>query len=87
MPDATNVMIFMLSWLPWLLSVGTFLLVGLAVAHLLVSLIVIIPTWKIMTRAGFSGAWSLLHLVPVIGTFIVMAILAFGDWPNGEATR
>jgi hypothetical protein len=22
--------------------------------------------------------------VPVIGPFIVMAILAFGDWPNGE---
>jgi uncharacterized membrane protein YhaH (DUF805 family) len=46
----------------------------------------IIPTWRICVRAGFSGAWSLLHLIPVIGSFIVMAILAFGDWPNGEAS-
>jgi hypothetical protein len=67
-----------------LLSLGTVLLVSLMLAHLLVALIVIIPTWKILTRAGFSGGWSLLHLVPVIGSFVVMAILAFGDWPNGE---
>jgi uncharacterized membrane protein YhaH (DUF805 family) len=51
-----------------------------------VALVLIIPTWRICVRAGFAGAWSLLHLVPVIGSFIVMAILAFGDWPNGEAT-
>ena len=39
---------------------------------------------RILERAGFSGLHSLFHLVPVIGPFIVMAILAFGDWPNGE---
>ena len=32
-----------------------------------------------------AGALSLFHLVPVIGSFVVMAILAFSDWPNGEA--
>jgi uncharacterized membrane protein YhaH (DUF805 family) len=70
----------------WFLGIGSFVLLMLVIGHVLVALILIIPTWRICERAGFSGAWSLLHLVPVIGSFIVMAILAFGDWPNGEAT-
>ncbi len=77
-----------LAWLlTWLVGLGSLLLVAVAVAHLFVSLVLIIPTWRICTRAGFAGAWSLLHLVPLIGPFIVMAILAFSDWPNGEASR
>ena len=71
----------------WILGLGTLALLFLAIAHLLVALVLIIPTWRICTRAGFSGALSLFHLVPVIGSFIVMAILAFGDWPAGEARR
>jgi hypothetical protein len=70
----------------WILGLGTLALLFLAIAHLLVALVVIIPTWRICTRAGFSGALSLFHLVPVIGSFIVMAVLAFSDWPNGEAS-
>jgi hypothetical protein len=70
----------------WFLGIGSFVLLMLLIGHVLMALIVIIPTWRICVRAGFSGAWSLLHLIPVIGSFIVMAILAFGDWPNGEAT-
>ena len=70
----------------WILGFGSFLLLGLLVLHLLVALVLIIPTWRICTRAGFSGALSLFHLVPLIGSFIVMAILAFSTWPNGEAS-
>ncbi len=70
---------------PWLLGISSFVLLMLLIGHVLAALIVIIPTWRICVRAGFSGAWSLLHLIPGIGSFIVMAILAFGDWPNGEA--
>ncbi len=70
----------------WILGLGTLALLFLAIAHLLVALVLIIPTWRICTRAGFSGALSLFHLVPVIGSFIVMAVLAFSDWPNGEAS-
>ena len=66
----------------WILGLGTLALLFLAVAHLLVALVLIIPTWRICTRAGFSGALSLFHLVPVIGSFIVMAVLAFSDWPS-----
>jgi hypothetical protein len=70
----------------WILGLGSFLLLGVLMLHLLVALVLIIPTWRICTRAGFSGALSLFHLVPLIGSFIVMAILAFSTWPNGEAS-
>jgi uncharacterized membrane protein YhaH (DUF805 family) len=70
----------------WILGLGSFLLFGIVLLHLLVALVLIIPTWRICTRAGFSGALSLFHLVPLIGSFIVMAVLAFSTWPNGEAS-
>ena len=71
----------------WLLGLGALVILALAIAHFLIALVLIIPTWRICVRAGFSGALSLLHLVPVVGTFIVMAVLAFSTWPNGEAQR
>lgn len=71
----------------WLLGLGSLVVFLAVLAHLLIALVLIIPTWRICTRAGFSGALALFHLVPLIGSFVVMAILAFSDWPNGEATR
>ena len=76
-----------MSWLiAWILGLGTLALLGLFMLHLIVALVLIIPTWRICTRAGFSGALSLFHLVPVIGWLIVMGVLAFTPWPNGEAS-
>jgi len=69
----------------WIIGLGTIALFFLIIGHLLLALVLIIPTWRICTRAGFSGALSLFHLVPVIGSFIVMAVLAFSPWPSGEA--
>ncbi len=69
----------------WLLALGSFTVFVLLVVHLFLSLVLIIPTWRICTRAGFSGALSLFHLVPVIGSFIAMGMLAFSTWPAGEA--
>jgi uncharacterized membrane protein YhaH (DUF805 family) len=69
----------------WLLGLGSLVLFFVVLAHFVVALVLIIPTWRICTRAGFSGALALFHLVPLVGSFVVMAILAFGDWPNGEA--
>lgn len=70
----------------WLLGLGALVILALAIGHFLIALVLIIPTWRICVRAGFSGALSLLHLVPVVGSFIVMAVLAFSTWPNGEST-
>lgn len=76
----------MATLIAWIVGLGTIALFFLIIAHLLVALVLIIPTWRICTRAGFSGALSLFHLVPLIGSFIVMAVLAFSTWPNGEAS-
>ena len=73
------------SFLAWALGLGSLLVFGIIALYVLTALVVIIPTWRICTRAGFSGALSLFHLVPLIGSFIVMGVLAFSDWPNGEA--
>lgn len=80
----------MLAWLlnsgvSWLLTLGSVLLFFLLIGHLILSLLLVIPTWRIFVRAGFSGALSLLHFVPVVGVLVIMAILAFSDWPAGEA--
>jgi len=37
--------------------------------------------WRIFSKAGYSGAMSLLMLLPGIGLFVMVLILAFGDWP------
>lgn len=43
--------------------------------------LLVVPTWRILQRAGFNGAWSLLMLVPLVG-FVVLWVLAFVKWPN-----
>ena len=70
----------------WILGFGILAVLLIFFAFVVVSLFLIIPTWRICNRAGYSGAISLLHLIPGVGTLIVFAILAFGTWPNGEAT-
>jgi len=51
-----------------------------AVLGLAVFVFFIYCYWRICAKAGYSGALSLLNLVPAIGTIIVICILAFGKW-------
>jgi hypothetical protein len=74
----------MMTVIAWLVGLSVFALMALLVVHVLFALLLIVPSWRIFERAGYAGLYALFHLVPVIGPFIVMAILAFGDWPNGE---
>ena len=76
----------MASLVTWMLALGSLTLAVMLVGYVLMSLILIIPTWRICTRASFSGALSLFHLVPFIGSFIVMGMRAFSTWPAGEAS-
>jgi hypothetical protein len=50
-------------------------------------ILVIIPLWRICSRAGFHGALSLLVIIPLLGPFIVGAILSFGTWGPPRNTR
>lgn len=54
---------------------GIFLIVTL-----LITLFFIFIYWKIFSKAGYSGALSLLLLVP-IANLIVIVWFAFADWP------
>jgi len=70
----------------WILGAGLIVIIlGVVLYLVIMVLALIIPTWRICNRAGYSGAMSLLHLIPGVGTLIVFAILAFGTWPAGEA--
>ncbi|MDR0225684.1 MAG: DUF805 domain-containing protein [Burkholderiaceae bacterium] len=48
-----------------------------------VAALMVVPAWRILQRAGHSGAWALLMLVPVLG-FVVLWVLAFSKWPNDK---
>lgn len=58
---------------------GTF-----SIIHWLIFAIVFIawmvPAWRITSKAGFSGAWSLILLVPMVG-FVAIWAFAFMKWP------
>jgi hypothetical protein len=58
--------------------------VGLGFGELLVLLllfgVVLLPAWRIVRRAGLSGAWALLLFDPLVNLVAVYAI-AFTEWP------
>ena len=37
--------------------------------------------WRIFSKTGQSGAMSLIGLIPGVGLFVLLCILAFGTWP------
>lgn len=46
--------------------------------------LMIVAYWKILSKAGYNGAWSLLVLVPGIGGLAsigILLFLAFSEWP------
>lgn len=47
---------------------------------LITIVIVMVPCWFILKKAGFSPWLSLLCLVPSLGTLVLLYILAFADW-------
>ena len=53
-------------------------------AGLAFGLILVLPLWRILSRAGLRPAWSLLVFIPGVGFLIVAAFLAFARWPGTE---
>ena len=43
--------------------------------------------WRICVKAGYSGALSLVYLLPVFGLYVLLAVLAFGEWPMDREAR
>lgn len=48
--------------------------------------LLVVPTWRILQRAGFNGAWALLMLVPVVG-LLVPWVVSFLKWPSDREQR
>lgn len=51
------------------------------IASFIVSLILIVPVWKIFTKAGLQPALSLLVFIPLFGLIVTVMVLAFNEWP------
>jgi hypothetical protein len=60
--------------------IATFILFELVVVFAVIAFMIWLY-WRIFAKAGFSGALSLLNLVPGVGHLLCLAILAFGRWP------
>jgi hypothetical protein len=44
------------------------------------AIIFVLPFWKIFTKAGFSGALSILMIIPFVNIGMLF-FLAFTEWP------
>jgi uncharacterized membrane protein len=55
----------------------TLLVIILAIAFAVLSVVIY---WRIFAKAGYNGALGLLMFVPIVN-FIVLCLLAFGEWP------
>ncbi len=53
---------------------------------LLISAIVVLPVWRICTKAGYSGWLSLLVLIPV-ANLVFVYFLGFSEWPSLRGDR
>src|SRR5258708_39489788 len=60
-------------------TLTTIILISIIVSLVGIIFAVIIY-WRIFSKAGYSGALSLLMFVP-IANIIVLCVLAFGNWP------
>ena len=45
------------------------------------ALVIVIPFWKITSKAGYSGWLSLLMIVPIVN-LIYLYFIAFAKWPS-----
>jgi hypothetical protein len=61
----------------------TWRVIAIAVVVLALLVFHIIPYWRVVRRAGFSGAWSLFHFVPLVG-LVLLWVFAFIPWPAVE---
>jgi hypothetical protein len=63
---------------------------GLGFSELTLALIVgfltVLPFWKMLGKAGYHPAWSLVVFVPIVNV-IALYIFAFSYWPNLNQTK
>ena len=53
---------------------------GFVLWLVIVGLIIVLPFWKIFTKAGFPGALAILVIIPFVKILMIF-FLAFAEWP------
>ena len=53
---------------------------------LIMGSVIVIPFWRIFSKAGFSGALSLLMFIPLVN-LVMIFVLAFAEWPAMREKR
>jgi uncharacterized membrane protein YhaH (DUF805 family) len=59
------------------MGISIWQLVGIVVY----AVIIVLPVWKITTKAGYSGWLSLLMIIPVVNV-LYLYFLGFSNWPS-----
>ena len=58
---------------------------GMIGAHviwtLVMAVVVVIPFWRICSKAGYPGWLSVLILIPLVN-LVFLYVLAFSEWPS-----
>jgi hypothetical protein len=58
---------------------------SLSMWHWLIILVILaiylVPLWRIVSRAGFHGAFSVLALIPFVN-IVMLWVFAFAKWPR-----
>jgi hypothetical protein len=71
-------------------GVDTGVLAGFILVYALFIIAILVFTiyiqWRIASKAGYPGAYSLLLLIPLVN-LIVLIIFAFSEWPIQRALR
>jgi hypothetical protein len=57
-------------------------LIGWIVGALLIG----IPLWKLLPRAGLSPAFAFASVIPILG-LILLWVIAFKTWPGDDVSR
>ena len=64
-----------------------FLIIGMiAMFAVGMSIVMIIPYWKIYSKTGQAGAMALLQLIPLVN-IVMLYVLAFSEWPIEREMR
>jgi len=59
---------------------GSFSFAHSLIVLVLFFVIFLVPIAKILSKAGYSGAWCLIWFVPIVN-IIMLWVFAFADWP------
>ena len=58
----------------------------LVLVYIAIAVVAIVAWVKIITKAGYSGWWVLIGLVP-IANIVMFLVFAFSDWPALQQAR